>query len=35
MAPMVYLGAQGKLMHEKNVKSKILCRTPFKDYFKC
>jgi hypothetical protein len=29
MAPMEYLGAWGTLIHEKNLKSKILCQTPF------
>ena len=29
-APMEYLGAWGTLIHEKNLKSKILCQTPFK-----
>ncbi len=27
---MEYLGALGTLIHEKNLKSKILCQTPFK-----
>ena len=27
---MGYSGARGKLIHEKNLKSKILCQTPFK-----
>jgi hypothetical protein len=27
---MEYLGAWGTLIHEKNLKSKILCQTPFK-----
>ncbi len=27
---MEYLGAQGTLIHEKNLKSKIFCQTPFK-----
>jgi hypothetical protein len=27
---MKYLGAWGTLIHEKNLKSKILCQTPFK-----
>jgi hypothetical protein len=27
---MGYLGALGKLIHEKNQKSKISCQTPFK-----
>jgi hypothetical protein len=26
---MVYSGARGKLVHERNLKSKILSRTPF------
>jgi hypothetical protein len=26
---MEYLGAWGTLIHEKNLKSKILCQTPF------
>jgi hypothetical protein len=30
MAPIEYSGAQGKLIHEKILKSKILCQTPFK-----
>ncbi len=30
MAPMEYLGAWGTLIHEKNLKSKISCQTPFK-----
>ncbi len=29
MAPMEYLGAWGTLIHEKNLKSKISCQTPF------
>jgi hypothetical protein len=29
-APMEYLGAWGTLIHEKNLKSKISCQTPFK-----
>ncbi len=28
-APMEYLGAWGTLIHEKNLKSKISCQTPF------
>ncbi len=28
---MEYLGAWGTLIHEKNLKSKILCQNPFKD----
>jgi hypothetical protein len=35
---MEYLGAWGTLIHEKNLKSKILCKTPFKYFlqgFKC
>jgi hypothetical protein len=28
---MEYLGAWGTLIHEKNLKSKISCQTPFKD----
>ncbi len=31
MAPMEYLGAWGTLIHEKNLKSKISCQTPFKE----
>jgi hypothetical protein len=31
MTPMEYLGAWGTLIHEKNLKSKISCQTPFKD----
>jgi hypothetical protein len=31
MAPMEYLGAWGTLIHEKNLKSKISCQTPFKN----
>ncbi len=27
---MEYLGAWGTLIHEKNLKSKISCQTPFK-----
>jgi hypothetical protein len=27
---MEYLGAWGTLIHEKNLKSKILCQTPVK-----
>jgi hypothetical protein len=29
MAPMEYLEAWGTLIHEKNLKSKISCQTPF------
>ncbi len=29
---MEYLGAWGTLIHEKNLKSKISCQTPFKIY---
>ncbi len=29
-APMEYLGACGTLIHEKNLKSKISCQSPFK-----
>jgi hypothetical protein len=29
-APLEYLGAWGTLIHEKNLKSKISCQTPFK-----
>ncbi len=29
MAPMIYLGAWGTLIHEKNLKPKISCQTPF------
>jgi len=28
---MEYLGAWGTLIHEKNLKSKISCQTPFQD----
>jgi hypothetical protein len=28
-ALMEYLGAQGTMIHEKNLKSKISCQTPF------
>ncbi len=28
---MEYLGAWGTLIHEKNLKSKISCQTPFKN----
>jgi hypothetical protein len=28
---IVYSGARGKLLHEKNVKSKISCQNPFKN----
>jgi hypothetical protein len=30
---MEYLGAWGTLIHEKNLKSKISCQTPFNDFF--
>jgi hypothetical protein len=30
MAPMEYLETWGTLIHEKNLKSKILCQIPFK-----
>jgi hypothetical protein len=30
MAPMEYLGAWGTLIHEKKLRSKISCQTPFK-----
>jgi hypothetical protein len=30
MAPLGYSGAQEKLIHEKNLQTKISCRTPFK-----
>ncbi len=30
---MEYLGAWGTLIHEKNLKSKISCQTPFKVHF--
>jgi hypothetical protein len=30
MAPIGYLGARGKLIRGKNLKSKISCQTPFK-----
>jgi hypothetical protein len=30
---MEYLGAWGTLIHEKNLKSKISCQTPFKNCF--
>ncbi len=29
---MEYLGAWGTLIHEKNLKSKISCQTPFKEH---
>jgi hypothetical protein len=29
---MEYLGAWGTLIHEKNLKSKISCQTPFKQF---
>jgi hypothetical protein len=29
---MKYLGAGGTLIHEKNLKSKISCQTPFKTH---
>ncbi len=29
MAQMGYPGARGKLIHEKNLNSKISCQTPF------
>jgi hypothetical protein len=29
MAPLEYLGVWGTLIHEKNLKSKISCQTPF------
>jgi hypothetical protein len=38
MAPMEYSGAWGTLIHEKNLKSKISCQTPFKSQrksFRC
>jgi hypothetical protein len=35
MAPMEYLGAWGTLIHEKNLKSKISCQTPFKGEIFC
>ncbi len=28
---MEYLGARGTMIHEKNLKSKIPCQTPFKN----
>ncbi len=31
---MEYLGAWGTLIHEKNLKSKISCQTPFKGSWK-
>jgi hypothetical protein len=31
MAPMEYLGAWGTLIHERNLKSKTSCQTPFKE----
>jgi hypothetical protein len=31
MAPKRYSGALRKLIHEKNLKSKISCQIPFKD----
>ncbi len=30
MAALEYLGAWGTLIHEKSLKSKISCQTPFK-----
>jgi hypothetical protein len=30
MAPVEYSGIRGKLIHEKNIKSKIPCQTPLK-----
>jgi hypothetical protein len=33
MILMGYSGAQGTLIYEKNLKSKILCQTPFKPYY--
>jgi hypothetical protein len=30
MVLMVYSGARGTLIYEKNLKSKISCQTPFK-----
>jgi hypothetical protein len=30
-APKEYLGAWGKMIYEKNLKSKNSCQTPFKD----
>ncbi len=30
--PIGILRAQGKLIHEKNLKTKILCQTPFNDF---
>ncbi len=32
-APMEYLGARGTMIHEKNLKSKISCQTPFNKAF--
>jgi hypothetical protein len=36
---MEYLGAWGTLIHEKNLKSKILCQTPYQEgvlgYYMC
>jgi hypothetical protein len=32
---MEYLEAWGTLIHEKNLKSKISCQTPFKDEQAC
>jgi hypothetical protein len=32
MALMGYVGARGKLIHEKSLKSKISCQTPFQLY---
>ncbi len=31
---MVYSGARGTLIYEKNLKSKFSCQTPFKDLIK-
>jgi hypothetical protein len=30
MAPFIYSGSPGKLIHENNLKSKFSCQTPFK-----
>jgi hypothetical protein len=35
MAPLVYLGARGKLIRQKNLKLKILCQTSFKFSILC
>jgi len=32
---MEYKGARGTLIHEKNLKLKISCQTPFKMHYQC